>query len=66
MFEGVKEVIKPFEAGVKLLRRGRITYNFPPEMPLTEKARGRHIFNPEKCMGCSPVSYTHLTLPTKA
>jgi len=29
-----------------------MTYNFPPEMPLTESFRGRHIFDPEKCKGC--------------
>jgi len=35
-----------------LFKAGRITYNFPPETPITEKARGRHILIFEACKSC--------------
>ena len=43
----------PLQAIVKLLIKKPITYNFPPEMPISRKSRGRHIFDPKECIGCS-------------
>ena len=39
------------------------------KIPKPERLHGRHVLNRyedgmEKCIGCEPVSYTHLTLPT--
>ena len=49
----LKRIFNPLKAGLKLFSKKPITYNFPPEMPLTEGFRGRHVYDPEKCKGCS-------------
>lgn len=49
MAGGLKGVVK---AALTLFKHGCITYNFPPEVPITEKARGRHIYYPDLCKGC--------------
>ena len=47
-----------------------ITEQYPEEPgPTAPRYHGRHQLNRypdglEKCIGCEPVSYTHLTLPT--
>jgi len=43
----------PLQAVAKLFIKKPITYNFPPEMPISMKSRGRHIFDPKECIGCS-------------
>lgn len=50
--EGIKGIIKALKTGLKLLSSKPITYRFPPETGLTKEFRGRHILNPEKCVGC--------------
>lgn len=49
----IKEIIGSIKSGIKLLITKPITYNFPPEMPLAEEFRGRHIFDPKKCTSCN-------------
>ncbi|MHA1712337.1 MAG: NADH-quinone oxidoreductase subunit D [Candidatus Freyarchaeota archaeon] len=53
MLEGVKGVVNPLKAIINLLASKPMTYNFPPETPLSDEFRGRHLFNPETCKGCS-------------
>ena len=53
MLERVKGVLNPLRAGAKLLRSKAITYDFPPNPPLTESFRGRQLYNPETCKSCS-------------
>ena len=49
----------------------KITVQFPEEKtPLSPRFRGLHALRryengEERCIACKPVSYTHLTLPTK-
>lgn len=45
-------ILKPLKAVARLLKRKPTTYNFPPETPLTAGFRGRHVFDPTKCIGC--------------
>ena len=40
------------KALLKLFFRKPMTYRFPPEMPLSEFSRGRHVLDMEKCRGC--------------
>ena len=39
-------------AEFKMLTGKPITFNFPPEAPLTDVFRGRHILDMDKCVGC--------------
>ena len=48
----MSKIIKPFETLIKLGVEKPITYNFPPETPLTAGSRGRHLYDPDKCVGC--------------
>ncbi|MHC1589330.1 MAG: NADH-quinone oxidoreductase subunit D [Candidatus Hecatellaceae archaeon] len=41
-----------FYAEFRMLSEKAMTFNFPPEMPLTEGFRGRHVLDMEKCVGC--------------
>ncbi|MBD3189015.1 MAG: NADH-quinone oxidoreductase subunit D [Candidatus Heimdallarchaeota archaeon] len=49
----LKEWFKVLKTGWNLLTTKPITYNFPPDMPITEETRGRHILDIEKCRSCS-------------
>ena len=49
----IEKILNPIKTGLKMLSEKPITYNFPPDMPLTEGFRGRHVYDPEKCKGCS-------------
>ena len=53
MLSKLASVTNPFQAVVKLFIKKPITYNFPPETPISRKSRGRHIFDPKECIGCS-------------
>ena len=48
----LKKIIKPLTAGAKLFGKTSITYNFPPETSITKEFRGRHRFDPKKCISC--------------
>jgi len=48
----MKEGVNALKTGLKLFTSKPITYRFPPETPLTEGFRGRHIFNLKKCRTC--------------
>ncbi|MCD6380818.1 MAG: NADH-quinone oxidoreductase subunit D [Candidatus Odinarchaeota archaeon] len=48
----IKRVIEPIKEGIKNLTHKAITFNFPPSGNLTKRFRGRHIFYPDKCIGC--------------
>lgn len=48
----IRETIKSIISGIRLIINKPITYNFPPETPLAEEFRGRHIFDLEKCKSC--------------
>lgn len=48
----MEEVVNALKTGLKLFTSKPITYRFPPETPLTEGFRGRHILNLEKCRSC--------------
>ncbi|MFX1520587.1 MAG: NADH-quinone oxidoreductase subunit D [Promethearchaeota archaeon] len=52
MFEKLKNGLTVLRAGLNQLTSKPITYNFPPEMPIAKKSRGRHILNLETCKGC--------------
>ncbi len=49
----LKDFIRGLKAGVEQSISKPITYRFPPETPLSEQFRGRHILFPEKCIHCS-------------
>ncbi|MEA3345723.1 MAG: NADH-quinone oxidoreductase subunit NuoB [Chloroflexota bacterium] len=48
----VKDIVKVLKSSAEQLISKPITYNFPPETPLAEQFRGRHILKPEKCINC--------------
>ncbi|RLI20928.1 hypothetical protein DRO47_04335, partial [Candidatus Bathyarchaeota archaeon] len=48
----ITNFIRSIKSGIKLLASKPITYNFPPETPLSEGFRGRHLFDPQKCRSC--------------
>ncbi len=45
-------LLEPVAALLRNIIKKPMTYMFPPETPLTEGFRGRHILNLEKCIGC--------------
>ncbi|RLI17836.1 NADH-quinone oxidoreductase subunit D [Candidatus Bathyarchaeota archaeon] len=46
------EVFKPLKIIFKNLSRGPMTFKFPPQHQWTDRWRGRHIFDPSKCLSC--------------
>ncbi|MFO7742486.1 MAG: NADH-quinone oxidoreductase subunit D [Anaerolineae bacterium] len=46
------DLIKVLKAGAEQSITKPITYRFPPESPLSEAFRGRHILDPAKCIHC--------------
>jgi len=48
----ITNFIRSIKSGIKLLASKPITYDFPPETPLSEGFRGRHLFDPQKCRSC--------------
>ncbi|MEX0568223.1 MAG: NADH-quinone oxidoreductase subunit NuoB, partial [Candidatus Njordarchaeota archaeon] len=48
----ITKILKPIVEVIKEFKRGPITFSFPPKPNLTEEFRGRHIFYPDKCIGC--------------
>lgn len=49
----LEKIFDPMKAISKVFIQKPMTFNFPPETPLTEGFRGRHLFDPEKCKNCS-------------
>ena len=48
----LKRIFTPIKEVIAGLIHKPITFNFPPTGNLTERFRGRHIFYPDKCIGC--------------
>jgi NADH-quinone oxidoreductase subunit D len=46
------DLLRVLKAGVEQFVSKPMTYRFPPETPLSEQFRGRHILDPEKCIHC--------------
>ncbi|NHK32747.1 MAG: NADH-quinone oxidoreductase subunit D [Asgard group archaeon] len=53
MIKKLKNWFHVISTGFDLATSKSMTYNFPPEMTITEKTRGRHILDIEKCRNCS-------------
>jgi len=48
----MSKILRPFKTVLNLAASKPMTFNFPPDMPLTEGFRGRQLYNPELCKGC--------------
>lgn len=48
----LRDLFDQLKATVELLVSKPMTYRFPPETPLSEQFRGRHILYPDKCIHC--------------
>ncbi len=48
----VKGIVDVFRGGAAFLAEKPITYNFPPEFTVAEKAKGRHTLDMETCRHC--------------
>ena len=66
------DVWQGMKLGLKYFFAPKTTINYPYEKgPLSPRFRGEHALRrypngEERCIACKSVSYTHLTLPTKA
>ena len=48
----IRRVFLPIKEAIAGLIHKPITFNFPPTGNMTGRFRGRHIFYPDKCIGC--------------
>lgn len=53
MTNNLKKWFNVLRTGFNLVSSKPMTYSFPPDLIVTEKTRGRHILDLEKCRNCS-------------